>query len=94
MKLAAAFLTRLELRRAGLIGGRNAPADSLEIVRAMLCTWSTIDHGRGVASSQGPKCKAIAKALNSFQLETLREILGVSKSCRIAGVRGELIGKH
>jgi hypothetical protein len=88
MKKVAAILTRLELRRAGLIGGRNAPADSLEIVRAML--WPTIDHGRGVASSQGPKCKAIAKALDAFQLETLREILGVSKSCRIAGVRGEL----
>ena len=85
-KKAAAILTRLELRRAGLFGGRNAPADSLEVARAR----STIDHGRGVVSSQDHKCKAIAKALDAFQLETLREILGVSKSCRIAGVRGKL----
>jgi len=88
MKRVAALLARLELRRAGLLGGRNAPADSLEIARAML--WSTIDYGRGVASSQGTKCKGVAKTLDAFQLETLREILGVSKTCRKAGVRGEL----
>jgi hypothetical protein len=52
--------------------------------------WSIIDYGRGVASSQGPNCKAVAKALDAFQLETLREILGVSRACRKAGVRGEL----
>jgi hypothetical protein len=32
----------------------------------------------------------VAKTLDAFQLETLREILGVSKTCRKAGVRGEL----
>ena len=87
-KRVAARLARLELRRAGLFGGRNAPADSLEIAKAML--WSIVDYGRGVASSQGPDCKAVAKALDAFQLETLREILGTSKSSRRAGVRGEL----
>ena len=87
-KRAAALLARLELRRAGLLGGRNAPADSLEIAKAML--WSIIDYGRGVASSQGPDCKAVAKSLDAFQLETLREILGTSKSSRRAGVRGEV----
>ena len=87
-KRVAGLLARIELRRAGLIGGKNAPADSLEVVRAMI--WSVIDYGRGVASSQGPKCKTVAKSLDIFQLETLREILGVSKSCRVAGVRGEL----
>ena len=88
MKRTAALLARLELRRAGFLGGRNPPADSLEVARAML--WSIIDYGRGVASSQGPNCKAVAKALDAFQLETLREILGVSRACRKAGVRGEL----
>ena len=88
MKRIAALLARLELRKAGLLGGRNAPADSLEVARAML--WSAIDYGRGVASSQGTKCKGVAKTLDAFQLETLREILGVSKTCRKAGVRGEL----
>ena len=88
MKRTAALLVRLELSRAGLFGGRNAPADSLEVVRAMV--WPVIDYGRGVASSQGPKCKGVAKSLDTFQLETLREILGVSKRCRVAGVRGEL----
>ena len=51
--------------------------------------WATIDYGRGVASSQGPRCKAVAKALDSFHLETLREILGVSSHSVVAGVRGE-----
>jgi len=88
MKRAAALIARLELRRAGLLGGRNAPADSLEIAKAML--WPVIDYGRGVASSQGIKCKGVAMTLDAFQLETLREILGVSKTCRKAGVRGEL----
>ena len=88
MKRAAALLARLELRRAGLFGGRNAPADSLEVARAKL--WSIIDYGRGVASSQGPKHKAVAKSLDAFHLETLREILGASRTCRKAGVRGEL----
>ena len=88
MKRAAALLARLELRRAGLFGGRNAPADSLEVARAKL--WSIIDYGRGVASSQGPKHRAVAKSLDAFHLETLREILGASRACRKAGVRGEL----
>ena len=86
-KRAAALLVRLVLRRAGLLGGKNAPADSLEVARSVL--WATIDYGRGVASSQGPRCKAVAKALDSFHLETLREILGVSSHSVVAGVRGE-----
>ena len=86
-KRAAALLLRLELRRAGLFGGKNSPADSLEVARSKL--WATIDYGRGTASSQGSKCKTIAKALDSFHLETLREILGVSSTSRKAGVRGE-----
>jgi hypothetical protein len=88
MKRAAALLARLELRRAGLFGGRNAPADSLEVAKAML--WSIIDYGRGVASSQGSDCKAAAKSLDAFQMETLREIPGTPKTSRRAGVRGEL----
>jgi hypothetical protein len=55
--------------------------------------WATIDYDRGTASSQGKKFKTIAKALDFFHLETLREILGVSKSSRIAGVRGETAGR-
>ena len=51
--------------------------------------WASIDYGRGIASSQGPKCKTTAKALDSFHLETLREILGISSRSRKAGVRGE-----
>ncbi len=46
-----------------------------------------IDYGRGVASSQDPRCKAVAKALDSFHLETLREILEVSSHSVVAGVR-------
>ncbi len=88
MKRAAALLARLELRRAGLFGGRNAPADSLEVAKAML--WSIIDYGRGVASSQCSDCKASAKSLDAFQMETLKEILGTTKTSRRAGVRGEL----
>jgi len=86
LKRAAAILLRLGLRRAGLFGGKNIPADSLEVARSKL--WATIDYGRGTASSQGPGCKTIAKALDSFHLETLREILGVSRNSR-KGVRGE-----
>jgi hypothetical protein len=51
MKRVAALLLRGEIKRAGLFGGKNAPADSLEVARSML--WSTLDYGRGVASSQG-----------------------------------------
>jgi hypothetical protein len=87
MKRMAALLVRLDLRRAGLLGGRNAPADRLEVVRAIL--WATIDYGRGVASSQGPRCKTMAKTLESFHTETLREILGTSRHSATAGVRGE-----
>jgi hypothetical protein len=87
MKRMAALLVRLGLRRAGLLGGRNAPADSLEVVRAIL--WATIDYGRGVASSQGPRCKTMAKNLESFHTETLREILGTTSHSATAGVRGE-----
>jgi hypothetical protein len=43
-KRAAAIIARLELRRAGLFGGRNAPLDSLEVARAML--WADLDYGR------------------------------------------------
>ena len=87
MKRTAAIIARLELRRAGLLGGKNAPADSLEVARAIL--WAIIDYGRGVASSQGSRCKTIAKTLDSFHTETLREILGVSSHSVKAGVRGE-----
>ena len=86
LKRAAAILLRLGLRRAGLFGGKNFPADSLKVARSKL--WATIDSGRGTASSQGPGCKAIA-ALDSFHLETLREIVGVSRNSRKRGVRGE-----
>ena len=85
---SAALITRETLRMAGLIGGRNAPADGLVVVRAML--WPTLDYGRGVASSEGRGCKAVASLLDAFQLETLRGILGVSKFSVKAGVRGEL----
>lgn len=88
MKRAAAILARLELRRAGLFGGRNAPLDSLEVAKAML--WATVDYGRGVASSQGHGCGRAAKALDAFHIGTLREILGVSGCSVKAGVRGEL----
>ena len=87
MKRAAALIQRVELRRAGLFGGKNAPTDSLEVAKSML--WSTLDYGRGVASSQGSRCKTVAKALESFHLETLREILGTSDRSMGAGVRGE-----
>ena len=87
MKRAAALILKVEIRRAGLFGGKNAPADSLEVARSML--WSTLDYGRGVASSQGTRCKTVAKALDSFHLETLREILGTSDRSMCAGVRGE-----
>jgi hypothetical protein len=87
-KRAAAIIARLELRRAGLFGGRNAPLDSLEVARAML--WAALDYGRGVASSQGHGCGKVAKALDAFHIDTLREILGVSNCSVKAGVRGEL----
>jgi hypothetical protein len=87
-KRVAALVTREALRRAGLFGGRNAPADGLEVVRAML--WPTLDYGRGVASSEGRGCQGVANLLDAFQLDTLRGILGVSKVSVKAGVRGEL----
>ncbi len=88
MKRAAANLTRLELRRAGLFGGRNAPGDSLEVARAML--WATLDCGSGVASSQAHGCGKAAKAFDAFHIDTLREIFGVSNVSVKASVRGEL----
>ncbi len=48
--------------------------------------WPVIDYGRRVASSQGPSAKGVAMTLDAFQLEALRDKLGVSKVCRKAGV--------
>ena len=71
----------------GLFGGRNIPADSLTVVRATV--WTALDYGRGVANSEAHRHVGIAKQLGSFQIKTLREVLGVSDSTPILGVLGE-----
>jgi len=88
IKLMAGMLTKHELRRAGLFGGLNTPGCSLDVARAML--WPTIDYGRAVASSQTRGHTVVAKKLEAFQMNTLREILGVSKYSAKQGVLGEL----
>ena len=86
-KMAVARFVAFGLRAAGLLGGRNPPAVSLQIVRSMV--WATLDHGRAAASSQGPGHEPIAKKLETFQMSLLREVLGLSASARKDGVLGE-----
>ena len=87
LKLNAAKARVAELRAVGLFGGRNIPADSLEVVRASV--WGSLDYGRGVVNSDAHKHILIARSLLKFQMKTLREVLGVSDSTPMLGVLGE-----
>lgn len=73
-----------KLRAAGLLGGSNAPALSIQVMRAVV--WATLDYGRAAAP---PQTKATATSLSRFQLNLLRETLNLSKSAPIDGVLGE-----
>ena len=86
-KRGIALYVAHELRSTGLIGGRNAPKDALDTVRAMV--WSVLDYGRAAANLRGPKHKGTKAVLEGFQINLLRELLGVSKWAMKDGVLGE-----
>ena len=82
-----ATLLLCALRSAGLIGGRNAPGQSLGIIQSMV--WQTIDHGRATAHSEEVGHGQVRKQLEAFQVAALREILGLSKVAPKLALFGE-----
>ena len=86
-KLMVAQYLFFSLRKSGLLGGRNAPGASLNVVRRMI--WQAIDHGRATARSLDYGHGTIRKKLAAFQISVLREVLGLSKSAPILAILGE-----
>jgi hypothetical protein len=86
-KRMVATLLLCALRSAGLIGGRNAPGQSLGIIQSMV--WQTMDHGRATAHSEEVGHGQVRKQLEAFQVAALREILGLSKVAPKLAVFGE-----
>ena len=86
-KIAVAQFLLHGLRKAGLVGGRNAPGASLGVIRSMV--WQSLDHGRATARSLDEGHSPIRKKLESFQNSVLREVLGLSKSAPKLALFGE-----
>jgi len=86
-KLTAANLTRREIRQAGLLGGANAPAASLQVVRAVV--WPKVDYARPATNINGVGYAMLRRKLDAFTTSTLRWALGASPQSVIAGVIGE-----
>lgn len=86
-KLTAAKLAAADIRDAGLLGGKNVPNDSLEIIRAVV--WATLDYGRAATLPRTRAHETTAAQLSRFQIEVLREALELSSSAPIDGVLGE-----
>ena len=64
-RLRIAQISAAKLRKNGLLGGRNNPARSVQMVRAVL--YATIDYGRGATSTMGRGHTSIIKFLFNFQ---------------------------
>ena len=75
-KLAAGTLTRMELRKAGLLGGANAPAASLLVVKAVV--WPKVDYARPATDISGAGYALLRKKMDAFTTSTLRWALGAS----------------
>ena len=86
-KIGIANFILFRLRAEGLIGGRNAPGATLEIIRSKV--WQVLDYGRATAPSTTRGHSQIRRKLETLQLRTLREILGLSNSAPILAVYGE-----
>jgi hypothetical protein len=86
-KLAAAHISRNELRKAGLLGGANIPAASLQVVEAIL--WAKLDYGRAATDLSRHGHVSIKERLDKFTSSTLRMAIGTSPQSVKDGVIGE-----
>ena len=86
-KIKTAYFTTHRLWESGLLGGRNIPAVSLDIVQKVV--WASLDYGRASTDSEAPGHRTIQDRLSLLQAKTLRQVLDSSKSTPRDALLGE-----
>ena len=86
-KIKTAYFTTHRMWESGLLGGRNIPAISLDIVQRVV--WASLDYGRASTNSEAPGHKTIRDRLALLQAKTLRQVLDSTKSCPRDALFGE-----
>ena len=69
-KIKTAYFTTHRLWESGLLGGRNIPAISLDIVQKVV--WASLDYGRASTDSEAPGHRTIQDRLSLLQAKTLQ----------------------